>query len=163
MVACATKPAIALARARGAEVGKVSSPEEGRTRPAAILNSVVFPEPLRPARATHSPGKISKRMRRKADRVPNRFSTFSKRIPVGEKLGDVTRSPQQRSRQVPGEIVAIDGVTSRFSLERGHAALFQHALVPKCIQHRRWCRPGGAVPSEKAALLGHRGWWQRRL
>ena len=86
MVAWATKPAAILACVLGAVLGtplgapsgmtaapgvcdgKVSSPEEGRTRPAAILSRVVFPEPLRPASATHSPGTTSKRMRRSADK-----------------------------------------------------------------------------------------------
>ena len=59
MVACATKPACVLVTAlefAAADDGNLSSPVDGRTRPAAILSKVVFPEPLRPASATHSPG-----------------------------------------------------------------------------------------------------------
>lgn len=168
MVACATKPALTWACGRGAretpapEAGKVRSPEEGRTKPAAILNSVVFPEPFRPARATHSLGMISKRIRRSADSVPNRFSIFSKRMPVGEKPPDVTRSPQVGSQQAANDFRVIDDAASRFSLERGRAALFRHALAPTRIRRRKLCRPGGEVPGEKAALSDNRGWWLQR-
>src|ERR1700686_2858508 len=51
------------------------SPREGCVSCAAILSSVVFPEPLWPTSATHSPAAIVSVTPRNARRIPYRFST----------------------------------------------------------------------------------------
>jgi len=49
---------------------KDSEPRVGRVKPEATRKSVVLPEPLRPAKATHSPGAIAKFRLRKACTEP---------------------------------------------------------------------------------------------
>src|SRR6266850_8452906 len=74
---------------------KASVPEEGRTSLAAIRKSVVLPEPLRPARTTHSPAAISSDTRRNAYSPPYRLSIFSKQIATGEIVGGVNEEPRR--------------------------------------------------------------------
>ena len=56
-------------------------PLVGVERRAAMRNSVVFPAPLGPSRATNSPGEISSETPRRARSEPKRFSIWSNETP----------------------------------------------------------------------------------
>src|ERR1700757_491724 len=90
MVVWATYPGRPLPAASEEAPGKDNFPAVGRTMRAAMRKSVVLPEPLRPARTTHSPGAISRETRRRAKRPPKRLSILSKRSPVGGSVREVT-------------------------------------------------------------------------
>ena len=86
---------------------KLTLPDDGLTNRAAIRSSVVFPEPLRPASATHSPAATSRDTRRNAYNPPYRLSIFSNRIVIGRTAAGVKEGPRgktMRARSAPHEI-----------------------------------------------------------
>src|SRR5690242_13983397 len=52
-----------------------SVPESGTTKPAAILSSVVLPDPLGPSSVTNSPAAMSRESGRSAGTSPNALAT----------------------------------------------------------------------------------------
>ena len=142
--------------------GKVSSPEVGRTSPAAIRNKVVFPEPLRPARATHSPGANLKADAAQRGEPAKRFSIFSKRMPVGEKPARCHRQTSIAIASGRNGKLAVNSAQSKLTLEPDRAELFPRGPAPRRTLRRRWYRPGGAIPGGTVALSNSRGWWPRR-
>src|SRR5882762_9687226 len=83
MVACATYPECGTSFGEESSDEKRTFPADGFTKHAAILSKVVFPEPFRPARTTHSRAAIFKETRRNGYNPPYRLSIFSKWIPAG--------------------------------------------------------------------------------
>src|SRR5262245_58933057 len=63
------------------------SPEVGISSPAIILNTVVFPPPLGPNKATSSPSATEKLTRSTAITSPNRFDTWFRVIPMQLRIG----------------------------------------------------------------------------
>src|SRR5580704_6347581 len=170
MVAWATNPGRTSvdSRSRGLSE-KLSVPFEGRTSLAAMRKRVVLPEPLRPAKTTHSPGAIARVTLRRARRLPYRLSIFSKRIPTGENAGGVTGEPHRGALQKtaggrqkclsPGrEKYTRRRVASPFNPSQDRARLFPRWRVPGCTRLRKLCRLDGAARAGRGCPSEHLGW-----